>query len=260
MSWETPPVDDDAFRDMLVVEIPRLRRLALRVVPAGTDPEDLAQDALERAWQARTSFQEQAKLSTWLHRIVVNRAMDLARRNRPEIAGLDAVTDCDLLELVIEDPDAVLERAADAAQLRAALSRLPTEDRMVLALHDGEGWSAREIAQTCGLTTEATHKRLQRGRLRLARELAAGGSTGTPASPSCLRARTSASDYLDGRLDDARRADVEEHLRHCQWCPPLAQALIGLRAALHEGSYDTDIPATISGYLRRMIGEDELLP
>lgn len=195
-----------------------------------------------------------------LHRIVVNRAMDLARRKRPEMTGLDSVTDSDLLELVIEDPDAVLERAADAAQLRAALSRLPTEDRMVLALHDGEGWSAREIAQTCGLKTEATHKRLQRGRLRLARELADGGRTGTPASPSCLRARMSASDYLDGRLDDVGRADIEEHLRHCERCPPLAQALIGLRAALHEGSYDTGIPATSSCYLRRMTGEDELLP
>lgn len=69
ISCDTPPVDDDAFRDMLVVEIPRLRRLAQRVASAGTDPEDLAQDALERAWQVRTSFREQAKLSTWLHRI-----------------------------------------------------------------------------------------------------------------------------------------------------------------------------------------------
>lgn len=243
------------FRDQLVAELPRLRRLCQRLAPPGVDPQDLAQDGLERAWRARDRFRADSRLSTWLHRIVVNRAIELGTSTRRESVELDHLSEVDLLALEIGDPEAVVERARDAGQLRAAMSRLPTADRMVLALHDGEGWSAREIARTCGLSTEATHKRLQRGRFRLARELTAD-PTPSPTSPHCLRTRAAASDYLDGTLDELDRSHVESHLRDCERCPPLAQALIGLRAALEHGPVDSAIPVEVGHYLRHLTASD----
>lgn len=241
---------DAEFVELLAAQLPRLRRLAHRVAPRGTDPEDLVQDTLERAWRGRHTFRGDAGLSTWLHRIVINRALDLS--TRPGAGGDNRqVEDPDLLDLQIDDAQTILERAADAAQVRAALSRLSTDDRMVLALHDGEGWAAREIADITGVTTAATHKRLQRARFRLARELGGDHAVIERSSPECRRTRASASAYLDGRLDDTARSTVEDHLRACRRCPPLAQALVGLRNAVKDSGIEEPLPA----HLSRVVGQ-----
>ncbi len=228
-------MEDPEFRRLLSAELPRLYRLAHRLAPPGVDPEDLTQDVLERAWRNRTSYREEARISTWLHRIMVNRTGDLVRR-----LGARPVSDdsCDLDECAVEiaDPSVVIERASEAAALRAALSQLSPADRTVLVLRDGEDWRAEEVAQTIGVSTEAVHKRLQRGRLRLAAELSrtpAGElSGGTP--DSCRAARTRVSGYLENRLEPEVRAEVDRHLRDCVRCPPVVQATVGLRDAMLE--------------------------
>lgn len=140
-----------------------------------------------------------------------------------------------LVDFEVDDADTLLARAADTDDLRAALSQLPTDERMVLALHDGEGWTGRRIGEMCGLPTATIHKRLQRGRVRLLRELA--GSRGRAQRPSaqCRQVRAGASDYVDGVLDEAALRVVEDHVRTCRRCASLVQALVGLRAALARG-------------------------
>ena len=224
---------DDAFRNALVDETPRLLRLAARLTPPGTDEEDLVQDVLERAWTSRTSYHEESRLSTWLHSIMVNRATDLGRRSAAApVAEVDP--DFDALAIDIRDPASVVERAGDAAALREALSRLAPDDRTVLVLRDGEDLSAAEVAEIMGTTTDAAHKRLQRGRLRLAAELdlARGIPFDERPPETCRLARTRVSAYLDDRLEDRARKEVDTHLRHCTRCPPLVQAVVGLGDAL----------------------------
>jgi len=222
----------------LQAELPRLRRLAERLAPAGVEPEDLVQDVVERAWRARGSFRAQAQASTWLHRILVNRAADLARRGgaRPRSVALEG-EEVDLLAWAGElgDPALLAQRAEDRALLRAALSRLAPGDRTVLVLFDGEEMEAAQIGQILGIGAEAVHKRVQRARWRLARELAAGErapAAAGPPPPSCRVALARAGDYLEDRLEAEERARVDAHLRGCERCPPLVQALVGLRAAL----------------------------
>jgi RNA polymerase sigma-70 factor (ECF subfamily) len=243
-------VDDLAFRDAVVAATPRLRRLAFRLACPGTDPDDLVQDALERAWRSRERFRADAAVTTWLHRILVNRAADLCRRSDATVTPLDADTVESLIDFEIDDVDALLARAADIAELRAALSRLPTDERMVLALHDGEGWTARRVGEVCGLTTAAVYKRLQRARVRLARELVGGQGRAQRPSAECRQVRADASDYVDGRLDGDHRRQVEEHIRGCAVCPSLVQALIGLRAALEYTPGTPDPPDDVLRGLR----------
>jgi RNA polymerase sigma-70 factor (ECF subfamily) len=228
-------VDDDEFRLALGDEIPRLLRLGTRLTPPEVDQDDLVQDVLERAWKSRAGYREGSRLSTWLHSIMVNRAADLARRSKAA-PPREADPDFDACAIEIRDPASVAERAADAAALRAALSRLSPEDRTVLVLRDGEDMPAGEVAGLMGASTEAVHKRLQRGRLRLAGELdqVAGMPPGGPPPETCLQARVHVSAYLDDRLDEPVRAEVDEHLRGCTRCPPLVQAVVGLRQALGE--------------------------
>ncbi len=239
-------MDDEEFRLALAGEIPRLLRLGTRLTPPDVDEEDLVQDVLERAWRSRTGYREGSRLSTWLHSIMVNRAADLARRSKaapPE----EADPDFDACAIDIRDPASVVESAADAAALRAALSQLSPEDRTVLVLRDGEKLPAGEVAGLIGISTEAVHKRLQRGRLRLAGELDRARGVPFHGRPpeTCVQARLHVSAYLDDRLDTPVRDEVDEHLRGCTRCPPLIQAVVGLREALGEHP-DTEIPGSLT--------------
>ena len=240
---------------MLEGEIPRLRRVVERLAPLGVDPDDLAQDTLERAWRNRGGFRAEAATATWLYRIALNRASELAARPGPVLVDVSELPEADLLDFEVDDPAEVLARAADTAAMRAALSRLAPVDRMVLALYDGEGWAAREIGEACGIGAAAAHKRVQRARFRLARELSAGPHDApSPVHPVrdalCTSVRALAPEYLDGTLDPHRSAAVEEHIRGCELCPPLAQAVLGLRAALEQGVTVTDIHTDTGRFLR----------
>ncbi|MDN5856034.1 MAG: RNA polymerase sigma factor [Actinomycetia bacterium] len=138
-------MEDAMFAAAISTELPRLHRLARRVACITTDPDDLVQDTLERAWRSRDRFRAESTAATWLHRILVNRAIDLCRRaGQNALTGLDTIDDEHLLDLGIDDPVAVIAAAEDTARLRVALSRLAPDERMVLVLHDGEGWSARD--------------------------------------------------------------------------------------------------------------------
>jgi RNA polymerase sigma-70 factor (ECF subfamily) len=237
-------MEDQQFQEALVAEMPRLARLGHRLTPPEVDEQDLVQDVLERAWRSRSGYREEARLSTWLHTIMVNRMNDLARRSG---AGpvVDEEVDLDVCAVAVDDPEAVQQRAADAAELRAALSTLSTDDRTVLVLCDGEDWTARETGELLGSGTEAVHKRLQRGRIRLAAALAeAGADPGQGHAPeSCRAARDAVSDYIDDRLEPPDRELVDRHLRECRRCPPVAQAVVGVREAMKRHPGDEVPPA-----------------
>jgi RNA polymerase sigma factor (sigma-70 family) len=254
---DTAAVNDQQFRAMLETEIPRLRRVVARLAPVGVDPDDLAQDTLERAWRSRTSYRAEAAPATWLYRIALNRAYDLAARGGPVLVDVDDLAEDDLFDFEVDDPAEVLAKAHDTATLRAALSRLSPVDRMVLALHDGEGWGAREVGQACGIGAAAAHKRVQRGRFRLAKELTAGSPPRPARDELCTSVRALAPDYLDGTLDEHRSTAVEDHIRACELCPPLAQAVLGLREALERGVLATGIHADTRRFLRVLADRPE---
>jgi RNA polymerase sigma factor (sigma-70 family) len=238
----------------LLAELPRLLRLAERLAPAGIEPEDLVQDVVERAWRSRAGFRGQALASTWLHRILVNRAADLARRGAargepavpldPSEGGPADAGEVPPWVFELDDPALVAERAENRALLRRALSRLEPADRTAIVLFDGEEMSAAEIGEIIRASPAAVHKRVQRARWRLARELSRGEREPPPraAGDSCRHALGSAAAYLEGRLEAEERARVDEHLRGCTRCPPIVQALVGLRAALRAPDADAELP------------------
>jgi len=226
-------VDSQDFAKAVEEYGPSLYRLAGRLTPPGVDADDLLQETFERAWRHRDRFRGEASPGTWLHSIMVNRARDHTRawariRDRAaERAGSDAR----LLDLSVEDPVEVVARAEREGELRVALAKLPLAERSAVALHDGEGFTASEIAQMVHSSEAATHKRIQRGRFRLARMLEAPHGVSHPPL-SCRIARRSASAYLDGELLPAAAQEVEQHLNECDHCPPVMQAIVGIRGAL----------------------------
>lgn len=231
----------EEFIKGLEEELPRLRRAAARIAPAGMEADDLVQDVLERAWRARKMFRGDARLSTWLHQILLNRATDLGTRSLRWTAALD---DPDLISLTVNDPTGIVEKAENRHWLRAAMSTLAIEDKMVLVLHDGEGWSAAQITQLMGWSTAAVHKRIQRARLRLIQALSETPGVIEGQRQECRDARGYLGRYFDGTLEFRIMERVDEHLQSCRDCPPLAQALVGLRSALAR---EAPVPATRAG-------------
>lgn len=244
-------VSEEDFRRLLEAEIPRLRRVAARIAPAGVDPDDLTHDALERAWRSRASFRGDSAISTWLYRIVSNRAADLAVRPSAVTVDVSQVSDDELGGLEVDDPATLLERASEGQRMRSALSRLSPVDRVVLVLHDGEGMPVKQIAEACGLAPGAAHKRLQRARVRLVQAfLDPSTRLASAESRFCLQCCQFAADYLNDELDDDKRAAIEAHLHACDRCPPLAQAAIGLREVLDQGLAGSSVHDQITSALR----------
>jgi RNA polymerase sigma-70 factor, ECF subfamily len=136
---------------------------AFAVVGRRAAAEDIAQDAFQRAFRALPSFDSQRPFRPWLHRIVVNRALDLIRSER-RLVGLDQRDNgtLDLLE----------ERLRDH-ELFGALARLDPERRIVIALRYWLDYSPTEIAELLDLPVGTVSSRLSRALADLRTDLEA---------------------------------------------------------------------------------------
>jgi RNA polymerase sigma-70 factor (ECF subfamily) len=165
--------ETDAFAESLVGELPRLVRLATRLVRDAAQAEDCAQETIVGAWRRRDQLRDPAALSAWLRRSLVNRIIDRSRVHRDEL-DIDAVEADWRDDRYSVAPDRVLERAELRDELEDALARLPVIYRVPVVLHDVVGWTAAEIGRAMDAGLPATKQRLRRGRMMLVSALAEG--------------------------------------------------------------------------------------
>lgn len=154
----------------------RLLRVARRFLKSEEDARDAVQDAFVSAFRAIRDFESKARLSTWLHRIVVNAClMKLrAQRRKPE-EDIEQylpqfLEDGHQVEPSVawnESAETVLEREETRSLVRAAIEKLPETYRTVLLLRDIEELSTDEVAAMLGTTPNAVKIRLHRGRQAL---------------------------------------------------------------------------------------------
>ena len=157
----TPPI---AFEDELSALLPRLRRFAHGLSRTTSDADDLTQMTIERALRAKAQWQPGTRLDSWLYKIMRNLWIDTVRsRNRQdrfEAPAEDAAA-------IGHDPRDGIEAGIDLHRVRAAMDRLPNEQREVLALILIEGFGYREAAELLGLPIGTVSSRLVRGRTAL---------------------------------------------------------------------------------------------
>jgi RNA polymerase sigma factor (sigma-70 family) len=216
-------ISDADFARLLEQAVPGLLSLARRLAPSGTDPADLVQDALERAWASRARLHDPARAEAWVRRILVNRVRDVGRRTtlREEVAYDDELPHGDDASLAAQ-----LIANEASATLRAVLPRLAPEAIVAVVLRDGEDWSPAEIAELVGTTEAATHKRIQRGRAQLAEAMLAPAQRALqPSGPLCAHVHELARAHLDGALSTEDQAALQEHLAACTYCPVTVRAV-----------------------------------
>jgi RNA polymerase sigma-70 factor (ECF subfamily) len=170
---------DGAFEQLVRDTTPRLLAVARRITGNDEDARDAVQDGFISAFRALAKFEGQSRLSTWLHRIVVNASLMRlrAKRLKPEESIEDLLPVYDARGYHVDEPPAwdtiQLEDAgkgddappsATTKLVREALDRLPETYRTVLLLRDIEGLDTQETADTLGVTPNAVKIRLHRAR------------------------------------------------------------------------------------------------
>ena len=147
---------------------PLAYRLAVRMLSDRAEAEDLAQEAMLRLWKIAPEWRTgEAKVSTWLYRVVTNLATDRLRRRRG--VGLDEAPE------VPDGAASALERMieTDRAQaLELALAQLPARQRQAVVLRHLEGLTNPEIAAAMEIGVEAVESLTARGKRTLAQLLA----------------------------------------------------------------------------------------
>lgn len=146
--------------------------------------EDVAQQVFIRVYRGKATYQPKAKVKTWLYSVTVNACLNEIRRLRAEknrrVQAFTAVFgDGDgapgagpaLADGRARAPSARLEDGEVAAQVRAAVDRLPEQQRLALVLSRFEGCSYEEVAEAMGTTIPAVKSLLTRARDHLRRAL-----------------------------------------------------------------------------------------
>lgn len=159
----------DELEPLLVAMRPKLHRYCARMVGSVIDGEDVLQDALIKAVEARPGAGAIHNPQGWLFRIAHNTALDFLRRRERQ----SALRSAEEVEMIADERDAVTSRQIASASLRTFM-RLPVARRASVILIDVLGCSLQDVCDIMGYSLAATKAALHRGRAQL-REMAEAG-------------------------------------------------------------------------------------
>lgn len=168
--------DQTAYTTFVTENAGPMLAVARRILRVEEDAYDALQEAFLSAFKAIKNFEGGARLSTWLHRIVVNAAlMKLRSKKRSEERSID-----DLLPQYLDDGhqarpaaawrqtgDSEAQRREDQVLVRSSIDQLPEIYCTVLVLRDIEELSTEETAEVLGINNNAVKTRLHRARQAL---------------------------------------------------------------------------------------------
>ncbi len=216
--------DRRALEALLARHQPRVYRFGLKMCRDPEDAKDVLQETLLAVARGVKDFRGASSVSTWLYTIARSFCIKKRRTSKFAPAALESLDQDAEGGVSVADPARSPEEVASGRQLQAALDAaigsLDPMYREVLVLRDVEGLPAAEVAEALGLTVEAVKSRLHRARMAVRERVAPvlGVATdGTPA-PSCRDVVELFSRRMEGEIDGAACADLEQHLKGCPVC------------------------------------------
>ena len=174
LAWRAASGDEMAFEAIMRRHNRLLFRTARAILKSDTDAEDVVQQAYLQAWQALGDFRADAKLSTWLVRIVVNEALGQLRRRQLKVVPLEAVmVSTAQMDASWQQDD--MDRSPDRAAMRSELRRimearidlLPDDFRRVFMLRGVEEMNVEEVSQILEIPEATERTRFFRARSML---------------------------------------------------------------------------------------------
>ncbi len=163
--------DSAAFEELYTLHKRRVYGICLRMVRNQADAEDLAQEAFLQLFRKLKLFRGESQFSTWLHRLVVN--VVLMKLRRKDVcnggASLDELIEVGDGELKKEvtSIDHHLILSPERIAVGRAIEQLPPGYRLILRMHDLEGFEHNEIAEILGCSIGNSKSQLHKARLAL---------------------------------------------------------------------------------------------
>lgn len=155
--------DASAARALTARLTPRVMGHAYRLLGNHAEAEDVTQEAMLRLWKIAPDWRQgEAKVTTWLYRVVANLCVDLRRRARG--VALDSIPEPEDGRATAAE---TLQDTARAEALQNALDQLPDRQRQAVVLRHIEGLANPEIAEIMDITTEAVESLTARGKRAL---------------------------------------------------------------------------------------------
>ena len=162
------PAMEGRFKRELVALIPHLRAFARTLTGDQASADDLAQDALMKAWDARASYQMGTNMKAWTFMILRNQFYSEKRRSWRQTQLDQEAAERTLV--AVDDPQSPV--ALD--EMRLAMAMLPAEQREALILVGAGGFAYEEAAAICGCAVGTVKSRVSRARRALQGILEAG--------------------------------------------------------------------------------------
>jgi len=174
--------DKEAFYDLVKPYERSIYTAAMSVVGNPADAEEVAQEAVLKAFEHLSSFRAESKFSTWVIQITINEArMKLRKARRHLYDSIDepqSDEEGDCIPRDFADWREIPSEALEGRELREALQRaldsLAPKYREVLILRDVQHYSIEETAKMLGITEASVKTRLLRARLQMRDALAPG--------------------------------------------------------------------------------------
>jgi RNA polymerase sigma-70 factor, ECF subfamily len=172
-----PAQDKTRFEQLVLPHVGAAVNLARWLLRNPEDAEDLAQEAILRAYRFFSGFRG-VDARAWLLQIVRNSCYTWLERRMP--AELVTEFNEELHQVPSPNPETIAVQASDRAKLAAALESLPVRAREVIVLRELEGCSYKEISEVTGIPMGTVMSTLSRAREKLAQIL--GGNAAKEAS------------------------------------------------------------------------------
>lgn len=156
---------DPATVQTIMAIVPKLRAFAISLSGNVDRADDLVQETLMRAIANIHSFEPGTNMQAWLFTILRNRFRSEYRKRRREVEDADG----HYTDSLVSQPEQTSK--LEYKELRAALDKLPSDQREALILVGASGFSYEEAAAICGCAVGTIKSRVNRARTRLANEL-----------------------------------------------------------------------------------------
>lgn len=192
VTTENIPFDEELFRSELAALIPHLRAFARSLCGNATLADDVAQDAMLKAWNKRLSFKPGTNLKAWTFTILRNQFYSIKRRSWRATSLEPEVAEQTIVSTDNQDDSMRLN------ELRRALDMLSDDKREAVILIGASGMSYEEAGEVCGCAPGTIKSRVSRARNELETIMTSGNFTNSPDGVSAL-------DAMDAILDEANK-------------------------------------------------------
>ena len=167
--------DRTAFAVIYRTHVTAVYRRLSRILGPVAEREDLTQDVFLALHHALPRFRGDARLSTLIHRIAINKACEFLRRRARRPATPTGAEFFDELRSLASSPEDHAVTRGELVRVFTCLARIKPKKRVALLLRVVDGLSFEEIAQLVDATPEAVAKRVQHGQRELDALLARSG-------------------------------------------------------------------------------------